>query len=95
MKWAQVKHLITSKLNGVIVHKKAHEQGRIPRGDGTCLGTVRIGRHTEMKPWEIQGCATKFRISLSEFVRLEGCTISKEEYFRMAQAKMDYLIRPV
>ena len=54
---------------------------------------VLIGRHLEMKPWEIGGCGRSLRITEYQFKNLVGCTLSAGDYCTIVRNKLDSPIK--
>jgi hypothetical protein len=79
MKWRQVRGVVTGKLKGTIQSGGSHDIGFVSCGEAI-VGQVLLGRHTEMKPWEIQGCANSLRLNRSRFIDLVSCTLTREHF---------------
>jgi hypothetical protein len=87
MKWREVRGVVTGKLKGRIEAGAGHEMGFVSCGK-TFVGKVLLGRHSEMKPWEIQGCAASLGLNKSRFVDLVSCTLSREHFCEYAGAPL-------
>ena len=95
MKWADVRRVVKDKLKGRITPGTRHDQGWVPRMDGTWLGYVSICHGDgELKPREVGNCSHSLFINEHNFKQLVACPLAREEFCAMADARAAILIRP-
>ena len=79
MKWADFRSCLTGKLQATLLRRTGHDFYAV-ECDGAVVGRAKVGRHAEMKPWEIRGSAKDLNLSEHDFRELVSCRISREEF---------------
>jgi hypothetical protein len=91
VKWSDVERMVRAKLGGTIDGRGDHKKGHVHCGNGIWT-FVKIGRHADLKPYDVGHCASTLKTNEHNFKGLVACPYSKEEYFAEVLAKVGYLI---